>query len=131
MKSPTSPSHRGACVVLGSESASQKGRIPNQPDFYRGRTCREGCSEEDSRPCGVRAGHAEVTTSRNTYNLHTAGQIQDMAVGNPARSENGTFALNYDIKQSNDLVNWKRAQASLLPPTSLPTDKAFVRIRAQ
>ncbi len=61
------------------------------------------------------------------------GQIQDMAVGNLVltRNVNGTFVLNYDIEQSSDLVTWTKFQANSLPLTSLPTNKAFVRIRAK
>ena len=56
-----------------------------------------------------------------------------MAVGNLVltRNVNGTFVLNYDIEQSSDLVTWTKFQANSLPLTSLPTHKAFVRIRAK
>ncbi len=47
------------------------------------------------------------------------------------RRLNGSLVLNYDIEQSEDLVNWTPYQALSLPLTGLPTDKAFIRIRAK
>jgi hypothetical protein len=44
---------------------------------------------------------------------------------------NGGFVLNYDIEQSTDLQTWTRYQALSLPINGLPTDKAFVRIKAK
>ena len=56
-----------------------------------------------------------------------------MAVGDLVltRQVDGSFVLNYDIEQSEDLVNWTPYQALSLPLTGLPTDKAFIRIRAK
>jgi hypothetical protein len=43
----------------------------------------------------------------------------------------GTFTLNYDIEQSTDLQTWTTYVPLSLPLTDLPTDKAFVRIKAK
>ncbi len=56
-----------------------------------------------------------------------------MAVGDLVlnRQENGSLVLNYDIEQSEDLQTWTPYQAYALPLTNLPTNKAFVRIKAK
>ena len=79
------------------------------------------------------AGVASVTASPNTWSLFTTSQIQNMAVDDLVltRLESGGFVLNYDIEQSTDLQNWTRYEALSLPLTRLPTDKAFVRIKAK
>ena len=65
--------------------------------------------------------------------LYNAGQMQAMAIGDLVltKNVNGSFTLNYDIEQSADLQTWTRYQALSLPLTGLPTDKAFVRIKAK
>ena len=82
---------------------------------------------------GKASGIASVTAAPNTWSLFTTSQIQNMAVGDLmlSREVNGSFVLNYDIEQSEDLVNWTPYQALSLPLTGLPTDKAFIRIRAK
>jgi hypothetical protein len=82
---------------------------------------------------GKAAGIASVTASPNTWSLFTAAQIHNMAIGDLVlnREQNGSFVLNYDIEQSVDMVNWTPYQALSLPLTGLPTDKAFVRIKAK
>ena len=82
---------------------------------------------------GKASGIASVTASPNTWSLFTTSQIQNMAVGDLVltRQVGGGFVLNYDIEQSNDLQNWTTYQALSLPLTGLPTDKAFVRIKAK
>jgi len=79
------------------------------------------------------AGIASVTASPNTWSLFTTSQIQNMAVGDLVltRQVSGGFVLNYDIEQSTDLQTWTPYQALSLPMTNLPTDKAFVRIKAK
>ena len=74
-----------------------------------------------------------VLSNPNLWTLYTTSQIQNMAVGNLVLTKNvgGTFTLNYDIEQSTDLQTWTTYQALSLPLTSLPTDKAFVRIKAK
>ncbi|MGA0854213.1 MAG: hypothetical protein ACO3RK_05295, partial [Luteolibacter sp.] len=69
----------------------------------------------------------------NLWTLYTTSQIQNMAVGDLVLTKevNGTFTLNYDIEQSDDLQNWTPYQALSLPLTGLPTDKAFVRIKTK
>ena len=47
------------------------------------------------------------------------------------RANKGNLVLNYDIEQSTDLQTWTPYQALSLPMTNLPTDKAFVRIKAK
>jgi hypothetical protein len=59
--------------------------------------------------------------------------VQNMAVGDLvlSRQVSGGFVLNYDIEQSEDLQTWTTYQAYALPLTNLPTNKAFVRIKAK
>ena len=80
---------------------------------------------------GKAAGIASVTASPNNWHLFTTSQIQNMAVGDLVLTKevDGSFILNYDIEQSTDLQTWTPYQAMSLPLTSLPTDKAFIRIR--
>jgi hypothetical protein len=82
---------------------------------------------------GKVAGISSVTASPNTWSLFTTSQIQNMAVGDLVltRQVSGGFVLNYDIEQSTDLQTWTPYQALSLPLTGLPTDKAFVRIKAK
>ena len=79
------------------------------------------------------AGQQSVIANPNTHNLYTTSQIQNMAVGDLVltRQVSGGFVLNYDIEQSTDLQTWTPYQALSLPLTGLPTDKAFVRIKAK
>jgi len=79
------------------------------------------------------AGIASVTASPNTWSLFTTSQIQNMALGDLVLTKNvgGTFTLNYDIEQSADLQTWTTYAPLSLPLTGLPTDKAFVRIKAK
>jgi hypothetical protein len=74
-----------------------------------------------------------VLSNPNLWTLYTTSQIQNMAVGDLVLTKNveGTFTLNYDIEQSTDLQTWTPYQALSLPLTGLPTDKAFVRIKAK
>jgi hypothetical protein len=82
---------------------------------------------------GKASGIASVTASPNTWSLFTTSQIQNMAVGDLvlSREVDGSFVLNYDIEQSEDLVNWTTYAPMTMPLTGLPTNKAFVRIRAK
>jgi hypothetical protein len=82
---------------------------------------------------GKASGIASVTASPNTWSLFTTSQIQNMAVDDLVltRQVGGGFVLNYDIEQSTDLQTWTPYQALSLPLTGLPTDKAFVRIKAK
>jgi len=82
---------------------------------------------------GKASGIASVTASPNTWSLFTTSQIQNMAVDDLVltRQENGSFVLNYDIEQSTDLQTWTTYAPLSLPLTGLPTDKAFVRIKAK
>jgi hypothetical protein len=79
------------------------------------------------------AGKNSILNSPNSNGLYTTSQIQNMAVGDLVltRQVSGGFVLNYDIEQSTDLQNWTPYQALSLPMTNLPTDKAFVRIKAK
>jgi hypothetical protein len=82
-----------------------------------------------SRTDGVNS----VLSNPNLWTLYTTSQIQNMAVGDLllSRQVGGGFILNYDIEQSTDLQTWTRYQALSLPLNGLPTDKAFVRIKAK
>jgi hypothetical protein len=82
---------------------------------------------------GKASGIARVMASPNTWSLFTTSQIQNMAMGDLVlnRQVDGSFVLNYDIEQSTDLQTWTPYQALSLPLTGLPTDKAFVRIKAK
>ncbi len=82
---------------------------------------------------GKASGIASVTASPNTWSLFTTSQIQNMAVDDLVltRQEGGGFVLNYDIEQSADLQTWTTYAPLSLPLTGLPTDKAFVRIKAK
>ena len=77
------------------------------------------------------AGQQSVVANPNTHDLYTTSQIQNMAVGDLVLTKNvgGTFMLNYDIEQSENLRDWTTYQALSLPLTGLPTNKAFVRIK--
>jgi hypothetical protein len=46
-------------------------------------------------------------------------------------SSSNNFTLYYDIEQSNDLKNWTVYQSYVETLSGLPTDKAFLRIRAK
>jgi hypothetical protein len=82
---------------------------------------------------GKASGIASVTASPNTWSLFTSSQIQNMAVGDLVltRTNGSNLVLNYDIEQSEDLQTWTTYQAYALPLTNLPTNKAFVRIKAK
>jgi hypothetical protein len=99
---------------------------------------------KDSNGDGVEDGHAvsmgynptlnfSALTAHPPTGLYTSSQIQNMAMGDLvlSRQVSGGFVLNYDIEQSTDLQTWTRYQALSLPLTGLPTDKAFVRIKAK
>jgi len=74
-----------------------------------------------------------VLSNPNLWTLYTTSQIQNMAVGDLVltRQVSGGFVLNYDIEQSTDLQTWTTYAPLSLPLTGLPTDKAFVRIKAK
>ena len=82
---------------------------------------------------GRASGIASVTASPNTWSLFTTSQIQNMAVGDLVltRTNGSNLVLNYDIEQSEDLQTWTTYQGYALPLTNLPTNKAFVRIKAK
>jgi uncharacterized repeat protein (TIGR02543 family) len=105
-------------------------------------------NQRDTNSDGVEDGRAVALGYSPTFNfgaltsywqgtpptgLYTASQMQAMAVGDLllTKNANGSFTLNYDIEQSTDLQTWTRYQALSLPLTGLPTDKAFVRIKAK
>jgi hypothetical protein len=74
-----------------------------------------------------------VLSNPNLWTLFTTSQIQNMAVGDLVltRTNGSNLVLNYDIEQSEDLQTWTTYQAYALPLTNLPTNKAFVRIKAK
>jgi hypothetical protein len=79
------------------------------------------------------AGQQSVLQNPNSHSLYTTSQIQNIAVGDLVlnRQVDGSFVLNYDIEQSTDLQTWTTYAPLSLPLTGLPTDKAFVRIKAK
>jgi len=101
-------------------------------------------NQKDSNADGVEDGQAVSMGYNPTLNfsaliahpptgLYTASQMQAIAFGDLVltKNANGSFTLNYDIEQSTDLQTWTPYQALSLPLTGLPTDKAFVRIKAK
>jgi hypothetical protein len=74
-----------------------------------------------------------VLSNPNLWTLYTTNQIHAMAIGDLVltSTNNGSFVLNYDIEQSEDLVNWYPYQGFAMPLTNLPANKAFVRIKAK
>jgi len=105
-------------------------------------------NQKDTNSDGIEDGQAVALGYSPTFNfsalishlqmhpptgLYTANQMQAMAIGDLVltKNPNGSFTLNYDIQQSTDLQTWTPYQALSLPLTGLPTDKAFVRIKAK
>jgi len=86
---------------------------------------------QESITYGTNPNVAETTSP--VAGLYLATQMQAMAIGDLVLTKNvgGTFTLNYDIEQSADLQTWTTYAPLSLPLTGLPTDKAFVRIRAK
>lgn len=79
------------------------------------------------------AGQNDVVSNPNQWTLYTTNQIKNMAIGDLVltRTNHGAFILNYEIEQSEDLVTWVPYQGFAMPLTNLPTNKAFVRIKAK
>jgi hypothetical protein len=101
-------------------------------------------NQKDSNADGVEDGQAVSMGYNPTLNfsaliahpptgLYTASQMQAMAIGDLVltKNANGSFTLNYDIEKSDNLQTWTPYQALSLPLTGLPTDKAFLRIKAK
>jgi hypothetical protein len=86
-------------------------------------------SLNQSRTDGINS----VLSNPNLWTLYTTSQIQNMAVDDLVltRTNGSNLVLNYDIEQSEDLQTWTTYQAYALPLTNLPTNKAFVRIKAK
>ena len=86
-------------------------------------------SLSQSRTDGINS----VLSNPNLWTLYTTNQIKALAIGDLVltRTNNSEFVLNYDIEQSEDLVNWSPYQGFAMPLTNLPTNKAFVRIKAK
>jgi len=84
-------------------------------------------SVEEGRASGI----ASVLSNPNQWTLFTTNQIKNMAVGDLVltRTNGSGFVLNYDIEQSEDLVNWAPYQGFAMPLTNLPTNKAFLRLK--
>ena len=74
-----------------------------------------------------------MTSDPNNWNIFTADQIQEMAVGDLVltRQENGDFVLNFEIQQSDNAKDWTTYSAQAETITGLPVNKAFVRIRTR
>jgi hypothetical protein len=84
---------------------------------------------EQSRAQGINS----VIADPNSWNLFTADQISGLSIGDLTltRQVNGSFVLNYNIEQSNDLVNWTTYRNYGEELTGLPTNKKFIRIRVK
>ena len=120
----------GAIVVTDSMVNTIASKITSTTGTYGIATKSELTSSlAQSRTDGINS----VLSNPNLWTLYTTSQIQNMAVGDLVltRQVSGGFVLNYDIEQSADLQNWTRYEALSLPLTGLPTDKAFVRIKAK
>jgi len=116
--------------ISDSAATAIAAKITSTPGNYGIATKTELTSAlTESRTAGVNS----VLSNPNLWTLYTTSQIQNMAMGDLVlnRQSNGGFVLNYDIEQSTDLQTWTPYQALSLPLTGLPTDKAFVRIKAK
>jgi len=112
--------------VAGTAQARGVASVTQNPRTYSLYTQSE---YQTSQAGGVNS----VLASPNAWSLYTAGQIQDMSIGNPLLTKNssGKFILNYEIEQSDDLKTWVTYRVKAEELTGLPTDKAFVRIKAK
>jgi len=74
-----------------------------------------------------------VIADPNSWNLFTADQVSGLSIGDLTltRQVNGSFVLNYDIEQSDDLVNWSTYRNYGEELTGLPINKKFIRIRVK
>jgi len=93
-------------------------------------------TKDDLRTTAVQSkteGVNSVLNDPNTWSLYTTSQIQNMAIGDLLlqKGNGGNFTLYYDIEQSNDLKNWTVYQSYGETISGLPTNKAFLRIRAK
>jgi hypothetical protein len=82
---------------------------------------------------GKTQGINSLIANPNEWSLFTKDQIQGMSVGDLMLQPqtNGSFVLNYDIEQSDDLATWTPYKSYAEPLTLLPTDKKFLRIRVK
>ena len=100
--------------------------VTNNPSTY-------GLYNSNQYSGNFTAGQQSVLQNPNSHSLYTTNQIHALAIGDLVltSTNNGQFVLNYDIEQSEDLVNWYPYQGFAMPLTNLPTNKAFVRIKAK
>ena len=112
---------KGTVGTYGLATQSELGSLATKSELTSAIT--------ESRTAGVNS----VLSNPNLWTLYTTSQIQNMAMGDLVLTKqvNGKFALNYDIEQSEDLKTWTTYRALYLPLNGLPTDKAFVRIKAK
>lgn len=84
---------------------------------------------EQSRTQGINS----VLADPNLWSLYTADQVSGLSIGDLTltRRENGSFVLNYDIEQSDDLVTWTTYQNYGEELIGLPQNKKFIRIRVK
>jgi hypothetical protein len=84
---------------------------------------------QQSRSQGIQS----VLDDPNSWSLYTADQVSGLSIGDLTltRQENGSFVLNYDIEQSDDLETWTTYQNYGEELTGLPTNKQFLRIRVK
>jgi hypothetical protein len=88
---------------------------------------------DDAFSAGQADGVNSVVSNPNAWQLYTANQVSGLSIGDLTltRQENGSFVLNYDIEQSNDLVTWTTYRNYGEELTGLPTNKKFIRIRVK
>lgn len=77
------------------------------------------------------SGRADVTNNPNIYNLYRTNQIHDLVLGGIMlnRNANNQLILNYQVLESEDLVNWS-TNSLQYSVTNSPTNKMFLRVRA-
>jgi hypothetical protein len=82
---------------------------------------------------GQADGVNSVVSNPNAWQLYTANQVSGLSIGDLTltRQENGSFVLNYDIEQSDDLETWTTYQNYGEELIGLPEDKQFLRIRVK
>ena len=84
-------------------------------------------------PPAPEEGASRVLARGQVWTLYRASQTQATAEGEAAFDlpPGGDLALDYEIEQSEDLVHWTPYSGSATPLLRLPTNQAFVRIKAK
>lgn len=111
--------------AYGLASRSEFGEFATKQDVQDGL--------DQSRAHGLSEGINSVLAAPQEWNLFTKDQVGSLFIGDLTltKQENGSFVLNYDIEQSDDLVNWTTYRNYGEELTGLPADKEFIRIRVK